>query len=300
MKKLFVLFLATVIIITISAGRRKETSEMEGTEELSVFVSILPQQFFVEKIGGSRVNIRVMVPPGKSPTTYSPSPRQVSELAEADVFFTIGVPFEKAFVPTIAKNLKDLLIVDTSRGIEKRSITRHSHDNWDTGHPEKSEQPDPHIWMSPKLVEHQADIIAETLARIDPKGEALYRDNLESFIRELEEVDTFLAESLAPLRGETLFVYHPAFGYFADRYGLEQVAIETGGKEPSPAELEDIIEHAREEDVHLIFVQPEFPADSAESVAKAIDGVVVNVAPLSPDYLNNLRSIARVLTEKLE
>lgn len=297
-RKIIVPALLMAVAATLFAGGKQETEPQEKPEHLSVFVSILPQRTFVERIGGDRVDVQVMVEPGKSPATYSPTPRQVSALGGADVFFTIGVAFERTFLPSIRKNLKDLRIVDTSEGIEKRFIEGHDHEE-DDDHGHEDEEPDPHVWMSPVLVKQQAYTIADTLTDLDPEGAGYYRENLSDFIAELDALDAELAEILEPFRGQTLFVYHPAFGYFADRYGLEQAAIETGGKEPSPAVLEEVIEHAREEGVKVIFVQPEFPADSAKAVANAIDGAVITVAPLSPDYFESLHTITREVSEAL-
>ncbi len=297
MKKTLLSVVLLLSAAAIFAGGSGE-SAAPATEPVKVFASILPQQYFLERIGGERIETSIMVLPGKSPATYSPTPQQVTALGEADVFFTIGVPFEEAFIPTIEKSLPNLLIADTSQGIEKRSLGGHDHDDNAPGHGEG--MPDPHIWMSPILVKHQAEIMAKTLSEIDPEGRDYYAENLKSFSKDLDDLNTSLAESFAPYKGETFFVYHPAFGYLADLYDLTQEAIETGGKEPKPAQLEQIIEHAREEGVHVIFVQPEFPADSAQAVADAIDGTVVPVAPLNPDYINNLKSIAEAIKTAME
>lgn len=293
--------LAVVLLLSAAAlfaGGSGEKTEASEADQVKVYASILPQQYFLEQIGGDRIETTIMVLPGKSPATYSPTPQQVSDLGEADVFFTIGVPFEKAFIPTIKESLPDLRIVDTSEGIEKRSLGGHDHDDNAPGHGEG--MPDPHIWLSPVLVKHQAAIMAATLSEIDPEGSDYYAENLESFTRDLDDVNQILAESFAPYEGETFFVFHPAFGYLADLYGLHQVAIETGGKEPTPAKLEEIIENAKAEGVHVIFVQPEFPADSAQAVANAINGTVVPITPLNPDYINNLKSIAEAIKTAME
>jgi zinc transport system substrate-binding protein len=108
----------------------------------------------------------------------------------------------------------------------------------------------------------------------------------------MDELDLYLKEKLAPYKGNTIFVYHPSFGYFTDEYGLYQEAVETGGKEPVPAILESIIEEALEEKVKIIFVQPEFSQKSAEAIAKGIGGKVISLNPLNPDYLNNMKAIA--------
>lgn len=297
MKKI-ILFLM-VLIGTISFGK--------GEEKIKVFTSILPQKYFVEKIGGDRVDVRVLVAPGKSPATYSPTPNQVIDLSSAKVLFTIGVPFENAFLDKVRSNLKTTEIVDTSYGIKKRELEAHSHgdDHHDDHHNDHHEghhdhdhhdahgsMEDPHVWMSPVLVKHQGKIIYETLAKVDPQGKEEYLKGYEGLVKEMDELDGYVKDKLTPYKGNTVFVYHPAFGYFTDEYGLYQEAIETGGKEPKPATLEKIIEEAKKDNVKIIFVQPEFSQKSANAIANAIDGKVVTLNPLNPDYVNNMKRMA--------
>lgn len=278
------------LIMPVFAGGQNETEETKSESSLTVFTSILPQKYFVEKIGGERVNVNVLVGPGKSPANYEPTPQQVTALGSAKCLFTIGVPFEKAFLPSIESTLGNLTIVDTSAGIEKRKLVAHTHE--EGGEDDHNAPDDPHIWLSPRLVKTQAENILNALITLDPAGEDSYRAGYKSLISELDEIDAELEASLTPFAGGTIFVFHPAFGYLLDAYGLQQVAIETGGKEPAPSVLEEIIEHAAEEDVKIIFVQLEFSKAAAQAVAEAIDGAVVTLNPLNPDYINNLRSIA--------
>ncbi len=260
---------------------------------INVYTSILPQKFFVEKIGGDRVSVEVLVKPGKSPATYEPTPKQVIDLSKADIYFSIGVPFEKVFIPKIKSNLNNLRIIDTSEGIKKRLIEDHDHeDGVESEKHEHNAAPDPHVWLSPSAVKIQALNICNSLSDFDSENRDYYNSNMNIFTAELEEIHNELSEVLAPYRGETFFVFHPAFGYFADEFGLKQVAIETGGKEPAPSDLEKIIKKALENRVRIIFVQPEFSKKSAEAVAESIGGSVVILNTLDYDYLNNLKHIA--------
>ncbi len=298
--------------LQVSAGGQTEaaTGTASEDERLSVFVSILPQRYFAQRIGGETVEVSVVVPPGQGPATYEPTPRQVTALGNADVYLRIGVPFEGAFVPRIEANVPDLPVVDTSRTIDKRSIEGHSHDDEDEDHDEGEHEdeehehdeggrPDPHVWLGPDEVKKQIAVIRDTLIDLAPQHESLYRTNYEEFARDIDELSAELSEYLSPLRGSTFYVFHPAFGYFGDAFGLNQVAIETGGDEPTPAQLERIIRQAKEDEVRVIFVQPEFSQTAANRVAQAIDGAVVQVNPLNPDWLANMRDIARALKEGL-
>ena len=295
MQKISVLIVLAVIMLFPGCGKKEEA--ISG--KINVFTSIMPQKYFVERIGGERVNVSVLVLPGKSPATYEPSPDQVISLAKADLFFSIGVAFEKAFIPSIAESLKSLKIVDTSHGIKKRNIESHDHDEDDEEEDHKSGAPDPHIWMSPVLVKQQVLNIYNALVEKDPEGKDYYKKGYETFAADLDKADAELRKVLAPFKGSTLFVFHPAFGYFADEYGLKQEAIETGGKEPSPSVLESIIKKAKADKVKVIFVQPEFSQKSAGAIAKAIGGSVITLNPLNPDYLNNLLNIAEEVKKGL-
>ncbi|MBN1500485.1 MAG: zinc ABC transporter substrate-binding protein [Spirochaetes bacterium] len=297
MRKIIVITVSFLLVL-FSVGCKKTDTKMD----ITVFVSILPQKYFVEKIAGDRVAVEVLVSPGKNPATYEPTPQQVTDLGSAKALFTIGVPFENAFLPKIQGILKSLKIVDTSSGIKKRMLEAHSHEG-EEHHDEEGSMdsdeddhdhgiPDPHIWLSPSLVKIQAKNIYDALIELDPSGKTDYLKGYESLISELDEVISELQKSLKPFAGSTLFVFHPAFGYFADEFGLKQVAIETGGKEAAPAKLTEIIEHAQKEGVKIIFVQPEFSQESAKKIAQAIGGTVVMLNPLYPDYINNLKSIS--------
>ncbi|MBI9106247.1 MAG: zinc ABC transporter substrate-binding protein [Spirochaetales bacterium] len=274
------------------AGGKREDKAAAIDDRVRVFVSILPQRYFVEKIGGGKVLVDVMVLPGRSPTTYEPTPTQVVSLSRADVFFIIGVPFEKAFIPRISESLKSLRIEDTSAGIEKRTLKAHVHDDEGDGRGHEARSVDPHIWLSPVLVKKQAAIILKTLVELSPASEDVFNAGYRELISELDDVHREISASIEPFRGSVLFVFHPSFGYFADEYGLRQVAVELEGREPSPSELEEIIEYANKEGVKIIFAQPEFSKRSVQALADAVDGSVVVLNPLNPDYINSMREIA--------
>jgi zinc transport system substrate-binding protein len=196
--------------------------------------------------------------------------------------------------------MPDLAIVDTRQGIALRLQEEHEEGEEEEGHAGEEEGgPDPHVWMSPRLAIRQAQTIRDALIRLDPAGENTYRANYERFASELREVDRQLSESLAPLRGKELLVYHPAFGYFAEDYGLKQVAVQTGGKEPTARQLARLIEQARERGVRVVFVQPQFSQAGARAVAEAIGGAVVPLDDLPSDYMANLREMSKKIQEAL-
>ncbi|MFH1746671.1 MAG: zinc ABC transporter substrate-binding protein [Planctomycetota bacterium] len=294
---------ALVILLGWAATgcRPAPTSQPSATNsgdpsKLAVFVSILPQAFFVERIGGEYVDVNVLVRPGQSPHSYEPTARQMSALAKARVFFRIGVPFEEVLVPKIEGTFKQLEMCDTCIGIERRTMACVEHDH---DHDHERGTDDPHTWLSPRLVKIQAQNICDALCRLDPPHADDYRHNLAAFHDELDALDARLAAALAPLKGRELFVFHPAYGYFADAYGLKQVPVEIEGKEPTARNLAALIERAKATNVRVIFVQPQFSDASAAVVAREINGAVIPLDPLARDYCANMEHMAAAVTKAL-
>jgi len=284
-------------LMTIQPGN---TLASPAKNPISVYVSILPQKFFVEKIAGNYARVRVLVKPGKSPTTYFPSPDQIKKLTNADIYFRVGVPFENGLLHKI-KDISDTMkLVDTRKGIVLRRMNSHDHGETDHGDPDDSHTgKDPHIWMSPLLVKKQAKTMAAALIEFDPDNRTVYEQNLAGFIRDLDALHKRLAAVLKPFTGENIFVFHPVFGYFTDTYGLNQVAIETMGKSPKGKALSAIIKKAKSEKTRVLFVQPQFDRNAAQKIAGAINGKVVSIDPLAFDYLSNMESIAQAIGSNL-
>jgi len=255
-----------------------------------VVVSIEPQAYFVERIGGERVSVSVLVGPGQSPHSYEPTPRQMADLSAASMWLCIGAEFEKGLRPKAAALYKGLPIVDTTTGVKYRRLESHSHDDdSDDGHDDGGL--DPHVWLGRQAVKAMAASIRDALSAADPAGRAAYAANHDAFVRDVDAVYDGLASTLARLRGTTAFVYHPAFGYLLDEFGIAQEAVETGGKEPTQKALAAMIAAAREDGAKLIFVQAQFPTSAAKAVADAIGATVVPIDPLARDWLGNLNRI---------
>lgn len=270
--------LAAVWIITLFLA------PFANAEKPDVFVSIVPQQYFVEKIAGEQVRVHVMVPFGGSPHTYEPKPGQMRTLAGAVAYFSIGVTFEDAWLDKIRSASPDMKMIHTDRGIKKREINEgHGHDH---GHA------DPHIWLSPPLVMLQARNILEGLIMIDPDNRKEYQANYQTFIREIAELDVFLQNRLTP--GTRFMVYHPSWGYFAHAYGLIQIPIEVEGKAPKARQMQEVIRHAREKNIDSILVQPQFSTRDAETIAREINGKTVIADPLAANWAENLKAVAEL------
>ncbi len=265
----------------------------QAGKKLAVFVSIAPQKYFVHQIGQERVDVQVMVPPGASPATYEPKPRQMAALSKTPIYFAIGVPFEKNWLKKIVAASPDMQVVHTDHGIQKNPMAANYTES--KRHREKDHHGalDPHIWLSPTLVMTQARTIQNALVEIDPGHRAVYEANTKVFVSKLAALDGELKNIFAGKQGFQFMVFHPSWGYFARAYGLQQVPVEIEGKNPKPAHLKALIEHAKKKHINIIFVQPQFSSRSARLVAKEIGGQVIFADPLAPDWSGNLREVAQ-------
>jgi zinc transport system substrate-binding protein len=279
-------------------------------ERISVFVSVAPQKYFVQKIGKEWVSVQVMVQPGANPATYEPKPRQMANISKAQVYFAIGVPFEEIWLDRIAATNADMRVVRTDRDIAKMPMAAHYHYDEKQDHPaahdghhahgdhgsrrgENHHGLDPHIWLSPPLVKIQIRSILSTLQAIDPIHRDAYDTNYRQFVAEIDRLDRRIRKIFEGRRGLRFIVFHPAWGYFARTYGIDQVPIEIEGKAPKPAQLKELIDHARAADIKVVFVQPQFSTKSARLVAKEIGGQVAFADPLAEDWAANLEAVTQ-------
>jgi len=261
---------------------------------MPVYVSIVPEKYFVEKIGGALVDVSVMVQPGASPATYEPKPRQMVALSKAKIYFAIGVPFEKVWLKKIAAANPKMRIVNIQEGIIK--IPMETHRKHEEEHPKRTYNhvvKDPHIWLSPTLVKIQARNILNALVVMDRANQSVYEAGYKQFIVEIKNLDAELKRIFAGKRKAIEFiVFHPSWEYFAGEYGLKQIPVEIEGKDPKPADLQRLIKHAKKLGVKVIFVQPQFSAASARVIAQAIGGQIAFADPLAFNWPDNLRKVA--------
>jgi len=282
---------------------------IEKSEKLSIFVSLLPQKYFVEQIAGDKVQIHVMVLPGHSPATYEPTPSQMKEISEADIYFRIGVPFEEIWMKKLAWLNPKLEIVDTREGITLRTMDSfitlqqqmaHRHNNNQNKNHDHTNQKDPHIWLSPNLVKIQARTICKNLQDIDPVNIEYYSENLQMFLDELTSLQHYFDEHLSQLEYKEFLVFHPSWGYLADEFSMIQIPIQIEGKSPTPRQFAEIIAYAKDKNIRVIFAQKQFSKSAAQTVAKTIQGKVILIDPLAEDYFKNMRSIADIFMEVLD
>lgn len=278
-------------------------SDASDQTRLRLFVGIEPLAYFVERVIGEvpGIEVNVLIGSGQSPETFDPGPKDIAHLFEADVYFKTGLPFESRLLAKISQMESGFNVVDTRIGIKLRRLEQSGHSHPDHQHSsiDDADSGDPHIWLNPQLAKIQAENICRELIRIDPDNAATFAKNLDRFKSDLEKTDSTIMEILAPHRGEAFYVFHPAYGYFADRYGLRQTAMEVDGKEPGAKDLVATVSRARSDGIGAIFVQPQFSTKSALAIAHEIGAAVVPLDHLAPDYLKNLIRMAEAIDAAL-
>jgi zinc transport system substrate-binding protein len=287
------LALVTVLVFSAAAcAPEKQTDHRAG-----VVVTILPQAEFAEKVGGEKVKITVMVPPGASPHTYEPKPTQMTALAEAEMYAKVGsgVEFELVWMEKLIATNKGMLVVDCSEGVELEEMVA-----GDEQEEEGNGGMDPHIWMSPVNARIMVRNICAGLVEVDPVNSSYYEQNRDAYLQEMAEIDREIRDGLSQVKNRRFMVYHPALGYFAREYNLDMLPIEWEGKEPTAAGLESLIQQAKAHDIRIIFAEPQFDPKSAEVIADAIGGKVVLIDPLARDYIGNLRLILNEMLPVME
>jgi len=268
-------------------------------EKPLLYVSIPPQKYFVEKIVGGLFRVETLIPPGASPHTFEPKPAQMTDLAKARAFFSIGVEMEKKWLPKIKELNPQLIVIATDSGINKRHgsfehDTDHDHSMAHDEHDHRGT--DPHIWLSPDLVKHQVTIVTDAVCKLDSVHCNEFRQHLSDFTGEIDTVKQRLKNRLSNCNANKHFlVFHPSWGYFAEAFSLTQIAIEVEGKEPSGRELETILTIARKNGCSAILVQPQFSQKMAHTIAHHLGGTVAVADPMAADWSANLYHVADLL-----
>lgn len=287
-----VLFLVSLFMLDGCAQRREQ-------DRIGVAVSVLPQSQFVERVGGDRVRVTVMVPAGANPHTYEPTPGQLIELSKARMYAKVGssIEFELTWLDKIIQANKKMLVVDCSKGIELSGI---DHSTYQESGGRHHEAMDPHIWVSPRNAITMVENIYKGLVSIDPQGKNYYKSNMDEYIGVLTELDGTIEQTLAGKIDRKFIVYHPSWGYLAKHYNLRQLAVEEEGKAPTARGIKRLVEQARKHNINIVFASPQFSTESAEVVAKEIGGRIVLLDPLEKDYVNNMQKVIEALAEAMK
>ena len=255
------------------------------TEPIPIFVSITPQKYFVERIGGNDVKVEVMVKPGESPATFNPNPKKMSRLANSKLYFSIGVPFERIWISRLKAIQPDLKFISLNQNLGLKIKSGYSQN-----------KKDPHIWLSPLLVKNMVTEIEVALSKEKPEREEFFKINHIALAQELDILDQEIRDILANGKTRSFMVFHPAWSYFAEAYGLEQISIEHNGKEPGPRTLQEIINRGKKFNIKTIFVQKQFGLSVAKKIAKMIGATIQEMDPLAENYFENMRQTAKAIS----
>lgn len=303
-----------------------------------VTTTILPTKYFVEQIAGDTLEVKALVEKGSDPHTYEPKPGQMKSIEQSDIHFAVGMEFDEIWLPRLKKQFPNLEVVETQQGISRMQMQAHEHhhDDHDAGHKDhdvkhtdndhkkdhhehevhndekhtdhdedsheghKHSGLDPHIWLDPILVKDQAKNIRDALMIKYPKNAKLYDDNYLKFIKTLDDLDNDIKAKLKGIKTNKFVVYHPSWGYFAKRYDLVQIPIEIEGKEPKPAELKELINEIKEENIKVVFVAPQFSKNSAKIIANEAKAKVVEIDQLPENWLEETKKTVEIFEKYLK
>ena len=289
MKKL--LIVVTILGLLVSCGTQRSKNSQNKTGIITV--SILPQKTFVEKITGNDFKVNVLIPPGASPAAYTLLPSQLKDISKSSIWFRIGyIGFEHSWKDKVAEANKNMKVVNMAEGLDLIADKMEQH-----GDHVHIDGVDPHVWLSPVLVKQMAKTILDEVVKLKPENVEKYEANYREFIKECDEIDVELRDKLEPYKGRKFVVFHPSLSYYAREYGLDQYSLESGGKEPTPQHLKSVVDLANRENIRVIYIQSEFDREHARVFAEEIDGKVVQVWPLNPEWKENLRSMTDQLIE---
>ena len=283
MQSHFTLLLLAIYIL-LFAGCGVETGQ---DDRPVVSVSILPQKYFVERIAGDNFRVNVLVPPGASPETYEPTPGQIRDVANSLFYFSIGyIDFERTILNNVLSGNSGPVRINTSEGMDL--IASEIVDHGDHVH---LYGVDPHIWVSIPGAKVQVRNITAALIQADRKNKEFYLENFASFNDEIDALHASFTEKFGNAERNTFLVFHPSLGYFARDYQLEQIAVEQDGKSPTAANMRKIVDLASQEGIRDIFIQMEFERESAKAVARELGGDVIEIDPLSENWLKTMEEL---------
>ncbi len=284
-----IIFIFTFIVCQFSQYSSASEAGMNN-----IFVSILPQKYFAERLVGEHVDVSVMVGAGQNPATYEPTPKQMALLAKSQLYFQIGVPFESIWIDIIGELNPDLEIVECCKELRARHDEGHSHKH----HAEENAM-DPHIWTAPVNAKAISLRIKEELINSYPVYEKEFEINYSRLIEDLDKLDRDIKSRFAQLDNRYIIVSHPSWGYYAEAYDLIQLPIEVEGKDVRAKSLAKLIEFAKSKKLNRVFIQKQFNKNSAEIIAKEIAAEIIELDPLAEDYIANLYYVTdAIMTRK--
>jgi len=286
-----VIIVLIILIIAVGAlyfmASKKIDSGNEG--KIGVVVSIGPQVEFVKAVGGDKVEVTCMVPQGADPHTYEPLPSQLTQVSVADMYAEIGTPieFETNYMDKIKAANPKMLVVNTSSGI---TLIPNSAEN-------ESDTMDPHDWVDPKNAKIMVNNIYQGLVQVDPTDKEYFQENRDKYLEQLDELDKNTTNLLKGKQGTDILVYHPAFGYYAKDYNLTQVGAMLNDEEPSPQRIVMMENIAKQNNIKVVYSEPQYDPKFMESIATQIGGQVLIINDLDENYIQNMENVAVELSK---
>lgn len=297
-------------------------------EKVPVVASILPLGDFCKQIGGDRVEVQVLVPPGASPHTFEPSPSVVAKATQAKVFVYIGAGMEPWAQRFLSSGDATRLVVEATHGIPLiQDAEDHDHvgeaqqgrlqgghaqdESARTGPGERAThhhgKGNPHVWLDPVIAQEISRAICRAFIQVDPGHEKFYQENLSRFSRELQGLHEDIQKKVSGFRIREYVCFHPAYAYFSRRYGLRQMGViePAPGREPAPRHIQRIVNAVRAHDIRVIFAEPQLSPRVAEVIAKEAGVKVLMLDPLGgrppygSDYLKMMRYNLSVMEEAM-
>lgn len=281
------------LLCTITAMASCQGPSKKPAEKI-VFASILPLQYFTDQITGNLYHSEVMVPPGVGPETYNPTPRQMGEMSKAGAFFANGfLGFEEAYLEKFRSINPNLTFVNTSDGVSLIHAEGHDH-----GEHLHEKGVDPHTWSSPDGARIIARNIYDGMVKVDPANQATFKANYEKLLSKIDSVDRMVKVILEGIPSRKFMVFHPALGYFAREYRLEQLSIEFEGKVPTPRHIQNIVQEAKLHDIKNILIQKEFDIENAEIISRETGSKIIQIDPLAYNWPEEMISLARKMANQ--
>lgn len=299
MNKKYVLIIALLLLIILTACGNKEIEK--NNDQLTIYTTVYPLQYFTERIGGDAVNVQSIYPPGSDEHTFDPTQKDLMALADSDLFFYIGLGLE-GFVENAEKTLsgEHVKMVATADSITEEMLGE-GHEDGDHDHGDL----DPHVWISPVLSDALAFSIKEALVEANPEKKAIFEKNFEALRDDLLQLDREFIDMVANAPIKTFFVSHAAFGYIADTYGLEQIAIAglNSQSEPSQKQLANLVEYAKERNVRYVLFEQNVHSKLTEVIQKEIGAeslMLHNLGVLTVDDVKNEEDYFSLMKSNIE
>ena len=292
MNKTLVKIIIFIVPIFIFSCKNSNT---QNNDKQVITVSILPQKTFIEKIAGDDFHVNLLLPPGASPASFTLLPSQLKDIAMSEVWMRVGyVAFELSWRDKIMEANSDMKVLDLSEGLDLIST-----ENMSQSDSRSIAGINPHIWLSPKMVKQMSRRITDELSLLKPERKDTYEANYKEFCKEIDTLDAEIINMLEKYQGKIIILFHPTLTYYARDYGLVQESLEPGGKEPTPQRMTEVINIAKNENIRVIYIQSELDMEQARVFSEEVNGKIVAINPLNPEWAENLKEITRVITENL-